>query len=91
MAHMTPRQLANQDRIEAVIGLAAPFLDLVLGVGDRISRIVEPTDNEYYPIRPGGPVSLPGEPGYEDDAALPAPEPAESAQRAATADAARLR
>ena len=75
MARLTPAQIANRDRIEAVIGLAAPFLDVVLGVGDRISRIVEPGDSEYYPIRPGGPVPLPGEPGYAEDAALPDPEP----------------
>ena len=75
MAHMTPGQLANRDRVEALIGLAAPFLDIVLGVGERISRIAEPADNEYYPIRPGGPVALPGEPGYEEDGGLPSPEP----------------
>jgi|GEM_PF-2553708 len=68
MAHMTPSQLARQDRFEALIGLAAPFLDLVLAAGDRISRVVEPGDNEYYPIRPGGRVALPGEPGYDEDA-----------------------
>jgi len=79
MAHMTPGQLANRDRIEALIGVAAPFLDVVLGVGDRISRIVEPGDNEYYPIRPGGPVALPGETGYEEDAGLPVPESSEPA------------
>ena len=79
MAHMTPGQLANRDRVEAVIGLAAPFLDLVLGVGERISRIAEPADTEYYPIRPGGPVALPGEPGYEEDGGLPAPESSEPA------------
>lgn len=79
MAHMTPGQLANRDRVEAVIGLAAPFLDLVLGVGERISRIAEPADTEYYPIRPGGPVALPGEPGYQEDGGLPAPESSEPA------------
>jgi hypothetical protein len=36
-----------------VIGLAAPFLDLVLAVGDRISRLAEPEDYEYYPVRTG--------------------------------------
>ena len=65
---MTPRQLAARDRIESLIGAAAPILDAVLAVGDRISRIVEPTDNEYYPIRSGGPVALPGEPGYDEEA-----------------------
>ena len=79
MAHMTPGQLANRDRVEALIGLAAPFLDAILGVGDRISRIVEPSDNEYYPIRPGGPVPLPGEAGYEEDGGPPASESSEPA------------
>jgi hypothetical protein len=79
MAHMTPGQLANRDRVEALIGLAAPFLDAVLGVGDRISRIVEPSDNEYDPIRPGGPVPLPGEAGYEEDGGPPASESSEPA------------
>ena len=36
-----------------MIGLAAPFLDLVLAVGDRISRLAEPEDYEYYPVRAG--------------------------------------
>lgn len=36
---------------EQVIGAAAPLLDLVLAVGDRISRIAEPVDYEYYPVR----------------------------------------
>jgi hypothetical protein len=74
MARMTPAQLARRDRFETVIGFAAPFLDLVLGAGDRISRIAEPSESEYYSIRPGGPVPLPGEPGYEEDGGLPAPE-----------------
>ena len=37
--------------IEAVILAAAPLLDLVLSVGERISRIAEPVDYEYYPVR----------------------------------------
>lgn len=79
MANLTPAQIAMQHRFERAIGLAAPLLDAVLGVGERISRIAEPADNEYYPIRPGGPVTLPGEPGYEDDGGLPPPEPPASA------------
>lgn len=39
--------------MEAVIGVAAPFLDIVLAVGDRVSRIAEPNDYEYYPVRAG--------------------------------------
>jgi hypothetical protein len=37
--------------VERVIGLMAPALDLVLWAGERISRIVEPEDHEYYPPR----------------------------------------
>lgn len=40
-------------RIEALIGLAAPVLDLVLAAGDRISRIAEPDDRGYLPVRRG--------------------------------------
>ncbi len=72
-APLTPAQIARRDRIESLIGLAAPFLDLVLGVGERISRIAEPTDHEYYPIRPGGRIALPGEEGYEEGADLAMP------------------
>lgn len=74
MANLTPRQAAARARIEGLIGVAAPFLDVVLGVGERISRIAEPTDHEYYPIRPGGRVALPGEAGYEPDSMI-SPEP----------------
>lgn len=63
MADLTPGQQAMRQRIEGLIGLAAPFLDVVLGVGERISRIAEPTDHEYYPIRSGPEVALPGEAG----------------------------
>ena len=73
VANLTPGQIAMQQRFERLIGAAAPFLDSVLGVGERISRIAEPTDHEYYPIRPGGRVALPGEPGYEDGADLTPP------------------
>jgi hypothetical protein len=48
-------------------------------MGERISRIAEPTDHEYYPIRPGGRVALPGEPGYDAEADLGAPPPELSA------------
>jgi hypothetical protein len=70
MPNLTPSQLAMQRRFDSLIGAAAPFLDIVLGVGERISRIAEPTDHEYYPIRPGGNVALPGEPGYDAEADL---------------------
>ena len=48
---MTPDQLRTRQRIEGLIRLMAPALDVVLAVGDRVSRIVEPEDVEYYPPR----------------------------------------
>ena len=48
---LTPAQRRNVERTETLIGFAAPFLDLLLAVGDRISRIAEPQDYEYYPVR----------------------------------------
>jgi hypothetical protein len=48
---LTQSQRRNRERAERVIGLMAPFLDLLLAVGDRISRIAEPDDHEYYPVR----------------------------------------
>ena len=37
----TPTQLVWRGRIEAVLRIAAPALDLVLAAGDRLSRAVE--------------------------------------------------
>jgi hypothetical protein len=48
---LTPAQRRTRERVETLIGLAAPLLDLLLAVGDRISRIAEPQDYEYYPVR----------------------------------------
>jgi hypothetical protein len=47
----TPGQIRNRERVEGLIRLAAPALDLLLLVGDRVSRIVEPQDVDYYPPR----------------------------------------
>ncbi len=38
--------------VERAIALAAPALDLLLRVGEAISRRAEPVDHEYYPVRP---------------------------------------
>jgi hypothetical protein len=76
MADLTPEQEATRGRVEGLIALAAPFLDVVLGIGERISRIAEPTDHEYYPIRPGPETAqLPGREGHDADnpAAPPGP------------------
>jgi hypothetical protein len=69
MADLTPAQRATRGRVEGLIALAAPFLDVILGVGERISRIAEPTDHEYYPIRPRGEQAPLGAPPGDDDAA----------------------
>jgi hypothetical protein len=53
MGQLTPEQRRTRDRFETAIGLAAPFLNIVLAVGDRVSRIVEREDSEYYPVRSG--------------------------------------
>jgi hypothetical protein len=58
MAELTPGQQRIRDQIEGLIATASPLLDLILGVGDRISRIVEREDHEYYPVRAGGEPSL---------------------------------
>jgi hypothetical protein len=53
MAPLTPDQVRRRERIEGVIRLASPALNLVLAVGERISKIAEPEDHEYYPPRRG--------------------------------------
>ncbi|MDX6584301.1 MAG: hypothetical protein QOI10_3485 [Solirubrobacterales bacterium] len=46
----TPQQLRTRARFEALIGLGAPILDLVLTAGERVSRIAGRED-DYIPIR----------------------------------------
>jgi hypothetical protein len=48
---MTPDQVRTRERVEKVIRIAAPALNLMLAVGERVSKIVEPQDHEYYPPR----------------------------------------
>ncbi|HYY73497.1 MAG TPA: hypothetical protein VE662_01640 [Solirubrobacterales bacterium] len=47
----TPQQRIWRERAEALIGLAAPILDLALSLGDRVSRVIAPGESDYYPIR----------------------------------------
>lgn len=47
----TPAQQLRRQRVEGLIGLAAPLLDLMLAAGDQLSRLVAP-DDDYTPIRP---------------------------------------
>jgi hypothetical protein len=51
VAPLTPDQVRTRERVETVIRIAAPALNLVLAVGERVSKLVEPEDHEYYPPR----------------------------------------
>jgi hypothetical protein len=53
VAIRTPAQLANRRRVERVIALAAPALDLLLFVGDRVSRVAGRNDVDPEPPRLG--------------------------------------
>ena len=53
MSHRTQRQLANRRRVEGVIGLAAPLLDVLLYAGDRLSRVAGRNDIDPEPPRLG--------------------------------------
>jgi hypothetical protein len=46
----TPEQERTQRAFEALIGAAAPALDALLRFGERVSRLAEPKDHEYYPV-----------------------------------------
>jgi hypothetical protein len=41
VAPPTPTQLAWRGRVETGLRFAAPFLDLLLAAGDRLSRVVD--------------------------------------------------
>ena len=53
LGYWTPEQRRRRERFERLIGLAAPVFDLMLTVGDRVSRVVGP-DDDYIPIRAPG-------------------------------------
>jgi hypothetical protein len=57
--HLTRAQLVRRRRIESLIGLVAPALDLLLYAGDRVSRVAgrheippEPARRALTPSRP---------------------------------------
>jgi hypothetical protein len=54
LAALTPDQRRTRARVETLIRLMAPGLNAVLAVGERISRVVESEDSEYYPVRAAG-------------------------------------
>jgi hypothetical protein len=51
MAQRTPTQLTRQRRVESVIGLLSPFLDVVLYAGERVSRVAGRNDIDPEPPR----------------------------------------
>jgi hypothetical protein len=51
VAHRTASQLANRRRVEALIRLAAPALDLVLYVGDKVSKVAGRNELSPEPAR----------------------------------------
>ncbi|MFL5819578.1 MAG: hypothetical protein ACJ76S_02705 [Solirubrobacteraceae bacterium] len=54
MTSLSPREQAVRERIEALIRLVEPGLDLLLAVGERLSRLVE-RDDDWEPPRPASP------------------------------------
>jgi hypothetical protein len=54
VAKLTPDQVRTRERVETLIRLVAPGLNLMLAAGERLSRLVEPDDPEYYPARVEG-------------------------------------
>lgn len=53
MTQLTPEQRRTRAQVETLIKVMSPMLNLVLAAGERLSRIVEPVDHEYYPPRTG--------------------------------------
>jgi hypothetical protein len=58
--YLTRAQLARRRRIESLIGLAAPALDLLLYAGDRVSRVAGRREIPPEPARRTLPASRPG-------------------------------
>jgi hypothetical protein len=72
VAQRTPSQLVLRRRVESLIGLVAPALDLLLFAGDRASRIAGRNEVDPEPARLGrrrdrtpigGPPSMPEQRG----------------------------
>ncbi len=50
MAGATPNPVLRA-RFETALRIFSPVLDLLLAVGDRVSRLLEPDDPDYVPAR----------------------------------------
>jgi hypothetical protein len=59
---LTAEQRRRREQVEGVIRLMAPGLNLVLAAGERLSKLVEREDAEYYPPRPSREEPLPPRP-----------------------------
>ena len=46
-------QRRRRDRVETVIRVAEPALNLVLAAGERLSRVVQRHEDDYYPPQRG--------------------------------------
>jgi hypothetical protein len=51
VAPPSPTQIAWRSRIEALIRLAEPALDLMLAAGERLSKVIEREDLDWTPPR----------------------------------------
>ncbi|HEX8075966.1 MAG TPA: hypothetical protein VF545_13410 [Thermoleophilaceae bacterium] len=60
---LTPEQRHRRDQVETLIRIMAPGLNLVLAAGERLSKLVSPEDDEYYPVRSGAADPRLGRPG----------------------------
>jgi hypothetical protein len=47
----SPPNARLQRRVETVIRLLAPPLDVLLAVGERVARVLAPGDPDYVPVR----------------------------------------
>lgn len=55
MRPLNPGQVRWRGRVEALIRIAEPGLNLVLTAGERLSRLVERGEDDYYPPQRGLP------------------------------------
>jgi hypothetical protein len=53
MTPRTPVQQQRRDRVETLIRIAEPGLNLLLAAGERLSRVVQRRDDDYYPPQRG--------------------------------------
>ena len=67
MAQLTPTQLRRRGRVELLIRLLQPGLDLMLAAGDRLSRVVDRSDEAPLPAIRFSDEVRPLEPGASHD------------------------